>query len=87
MPQACMRRCIKLNRSNFCRLTKLAKHLHARARSEILVNARHFKMQSGYFGHCQIYLNTEKNHYLANILLQKWRVNSIVVLSSHLWYN
>ncbi len=41
----------------------LAKHLHAHARRAILVNAqsdRQFKTQSGYFGNCQISLNTEK---------------------------
>ncbi len=48
---------------DFCQLTKLAKHLHARAQRAILVNARserHFKMRNGYFGYCQISLNTEK---------------------------
>ncbi len=41
---------------------------------------RQLKMQSGYFGYCQ----TLKKHYFANIFLQKWSVNTIVVLSSHL---
>ncbi len=37
--------------------------MHKRARRAILVNARserHFKMQGGYFGYCQIYFNAEK---------------------------
>ncbi len=33
----------------FLQLIKLAKNVHARARRAILVNARHFKIQSGYF--------------------------------------
>ncbi len=36
------------------------------ARSE-----HNFKIQSGHFSYCQISLNTEKNHYLANIFFCK----------------
>ncbi len=69
---------------DFCQLTKLAKHLHARAQRAILVNAP-FQYAKWYFCYCQISLNTEKNNYFAKIFLQKWRVNTIVMLSSHLW--
>ncbi len=60
----------------------LPKHLHARARRAILVNAqseRQFKTQSDYFGYCQISLNTEQIIILPIFLLQKQRIYKIVL--------
>ncbi len=58
----------------------LAKHLHARAHRAILVNAqieRQFKTQSGYFGYCQTYLNTEKSLFCQYFFLQKQRITQV----------
>ncbi len=47
---------------------------HARAQRFILANARserHFKIQIGYFGYCEIPLNTEKITILAIFIYKR----------------